>query len=225
MGMLGLFQTSADSPFCKTTCFTQFLLRTRPVVRLWQVNGPSEIQSFFSYSNQWQPSSVQNPQRWRCKPRERNGNVFPSHTPFNLRNIDSWYGRWKGTTRDAKRIGWDFFEATFLFLCAECLLCSGYCRECPRPEPPVQRKEVELRKHGKIAQRHSPGARTGTQAALTQDWLIQKPKMWKTTLCCWVYMAVSNPLSTHWSQAFKVSIICILLTYVHLFFAIYPTSL
>lgn len=108
VGALGLFQPSADSPFCKTTCFTQFLLRTKPVVRLWQVNGPSEMQSFFSYSNQWQPSSVQNPRRWRCEPRERNGNAIPSHTPFNLRNIDSWDGRWKGMTKDAKRTVWGF---------------------------------------------------------------------------------------------------------------------
>lgn len=37
---------------------------TRPVVRPWQVKGPTGMHPFFSYSNQWWPSFVSNQKRW-----------------------------------------------------------------------------------------------------------------------------------------------------------------
>lgn len=60
--MQGSFQTSGDSPSCTPTCPTQFLVGSRPVERPWQVKGPTVMHPFFSYSNQWWPSFVPNPQ-------------------------------------------------------------------------------------------------------------------------------------------------------------------
>lgn len=123
-------------------------------------------------------------------------------------------------------MGWSLTKVKFL--CAEHLLCSSHCWESPTTHPltPGYRERGELRKHGRIVQRHRLGAGTSAQAALRTDWL--KSPSYEKPLSAHGYPASSNPLSTHWSQAFKVSTVGKHFTYwcVHIwviFFAVSPT--